>query len=85
MIAEEEDKTRLFLPSHTEVWASLNITIFAHPLHSVTPGNQDGTGRYGSLWSPHSLHGHCRNPVYKRLHTQRGLNIVKHLRESVNV
>lgn len=47
------------------------MTVLDHLLHSVTRGNLDGNGRYSSLWSPHSLHGHCRNLVYKRLRTYR--------------
>lgn len=57
-----------------ETWEAVatNILITAHLLHSVGPGNQDGTGRYSSQLSPHSLHEHCKNSANRRLHTSRG-------------
>lgn len=68
-----KEKTNiLFNLSQREVMAFFKImTMFAHCLHSVVPGNQDGTGRCSSLWFPNSLHGCCRNSVCKRLHTYR--------------
>ena len=84
----EEKTNKLFNLSRRELMAFFKImTMFAHPLHSVVPGNQDGTGRCSSLWSPHSLHGHCRNPVCKRLNTYREISHMHiiDILESVNV
>lgn len=56
-------------------WFKDTAMMFADLLHSMAQRNQDGTGRCSSLWSPHSLHGCCRNPACKRLHrnTERDL------------